>query len=94
MLFNSHNKAGAQSGRINDIETEISNHFGQLVSDASVLYNSRILLRQLKRFDAEGGPKGIGSLTRTSPKAWQHILVNGNHTTRAKLLAWIRGLQA
>ena len=64
----------------NDIETEISNQCGRLISNAIVYYNSAILSRLLGRLEAEGNAKGIESLPRISPVAWQHILLNGHYT--------------
>lgn len=64
----------------NDIETEISNQCGRLISNAIIYYNSAILSRLLERLEAEGNGKGIEALTRISPVAWQHILLNGHYT--------------
>jgi len=64
----------------NDIETEISNQCGRLISNAIVYYNSAILSRLLERLEAEGNDKGIENLPRISPVAWQHILLNGHYT--------------
>ncbi|MEY0974151.1 Tn3 family transposase, partial [Providencia huaxiensis] len=38
------------------------------------------LSRLLERLEAEGNTKGIDALTRISPVAWQHILLNGHYT--------------
>jgi hypothetical protein len=51
-----------------------------LVSNAIVYYNSALLSRLLERLEAEGNAKGIEVLTRISPVAWQHILLNGHYT--------------
>ncbi len=64
----------------NDIETEISNQCGRLISNAIVYYNSAILSRLLRRLETEGNEKSIEALTRISPVAWQHILLNGHYT--------------
>jgi hypothetical protein len=64
----------------NDIETDISNQCGRLISNAIVYYNSAILSRLLERLEAEGNAKGIEALARISPVAWQHILLNGHYT--------------
>jgi len=45
-----------------------------------VYYNSAILPRLLERLEAEGNARGIESLARISPVAWQHILLNGHYT--------------
>lgn len=63
----------------NDIETEISNQCGRLISNAIIYYNSAILSRLLERLEAEDNTKGIDALTRISPVAWQHILLNGHY---------------
>ncbi|RAY34471.1 hypothetical protein DP183_17895, partial [Enterobacter kobei] len=34
----------------------------------------------MERLEAEGNDKGIEALTRISPVAWQHILLNGHYT--------------
>lgn len=64
----------------NDIETEISNQCGRLICNTIVYYNSAILSRLLERLEAEDNIKGIEALTRISPVAWQHILLNGHYT--------------
>lgn len=66
--------------RENDIETEISNQYGRLISNAIVYYNSAIQSRLLERLAEEGNAKDIEALTRISPVAWQHILLNGHYT--------------
>ena len=43
-------------------------------------YNSAILSRLLERLEAAGNERGIETLTRISPVAWQHILLNGHYT--------------
>ena len=64
----------------NDIALEISNQCGRLISNAIIYYNSALLSRLLERLEAEGNTKGIDALTRISPVAWQHILLNGHYT--------------
>ncbi|KKF35107.1 transposase [Erwinia tracheiphila] len=64
----------------NDTETEFSNQCGQLISNAIIYYNSAILSRLLERLEAEGNVKDIEALSRISPVAWQHILLNGHYT--------------
>lgn len=51
-----------------------------MICNAIVYYNSAILSRLLERLEAEGNDKGIEVLTRISPVAWQHILLNGHYT--------------
>ncbi len=74
----------------NDIETEISNQCGRLISNAIFYYNSAILSRLLRRLETEGNEKAIEALTRISPVAWQLILQNGHYTSRIimNLLTW------
>ncbi len=62
----------------NDIETEISNQCGRLISNIIIYYNSAILSGLLERLEREG--KSVEVLTRISPVAWQHILLNGHYT--------------
>lgn len=64
----------------NGIETDINKHCERLISNAIVYYNLVILPRLLERLEAEGNAKGIGVLTRISPVAWQHVLLNGHYT--------------
>lgn len=51
-----------------------------MICNAIVYYNSAILSRLLERLEAEGNDKSIEALTRISPVAWQHILLNGHYT--------------
>lgn len=51
----------------NDIETDISNQCGRLISNAIVYYNPAILSRLLERLEVEGDAKGIEALARISP---------------------------
>jgi len=60
-----------------------------LISNAIVYYNSAILSRLLERLEAEGNAKGIEALTRISPVAWQHILLNGHYTFIVAMKSWI-----
>lgn len=50
------------------------------MTNAIIYYNSAILSRLLERLEAEDNTKGIDALTRISPVAWQHILLNGHYT--------------
>ncbi len=68
------------ANRKNDIETDISNQCGRLISNTIVYYNSAILSRLLERLEAECDAKGIETLARISPVAWQYILLNGHFT--------------
>lgn len=43
----------------NDIETDISNQCGRLISNAIVYYNSAILSRLLDRLEAEGNARAL-----------------------------------
>lgn len=50
------------------------------ISNAIVYYNSAILTRLVRLLETEGNEKAIEALTRRSPVAWQHILLNGHYT--------------
>ena len=62
-----------------DIEIEISNQCGRLVANGIIYYNSAILSRLLTKHEASGNTKAVELLTRISPVAWQHILLNGHY---------------
>ncbi|OFC62464.1 hypothetical protein BBW68_09720 [Candidatus Erwinia dacicola] len=53
----------------NDIETNISNQCGRLISNVIVYYNSAILSRLLERLETEGNAKGFEALAQISPVA-------------------------
>lgn len=61
----------------NDLELEISNQCGRLLSSVSIYYNSALLL---KKCGASGNTRGLESLRRLSPVAWEHIFLNGHYT--------------
>ena len=65
------------SGR-GDREIEISNQCGRLIANAIIHYNSAILSKLLKKFEAEGNSEGIVMLKKISPVAWQHINFHGH----------------
>lgn len=65
------------SGR-SDREVEISNQCGRLIANAIIHYNSAILSKLLKKFEAEGHTEGIAMLKKISPVAWQHINFHGH----------------
>ena len=60
----------------NDIEADISNRCGRLISNEIVYYISAILSRLQDGLEAENSDKGIEALTRILPVAWEHILLN------------------
>lgn len=64
----------------NNIETDISNQYGRLISNAIISYNAAIRSRLLERLEAEDNTKGVETLTRISSVAWQPILLNGHYT--------------
>ncbi|MBT0723095.1 transposase [Rosenbergiella sp. S61] len=64
----------------NDIELEISNQCGRLLSIVIIYYNSALLSRLLQRYEATGNTRGLEFLKRMSPVAWQHIFLNGHYT--------------
>ena len=63
-----------------DIEIEISNQCARLIANAIIYYNSAILSHLLTKCEASGNAKTVALLTRISPAAWRHILLNGHYT--------------
>lgn len=61
-----------------DVEIEISNQCAILIANAIIYYNSAILSRLLTKHEASG--KDLAPITRISPAAWRHILLNGHYT--------------
>ncbi len=64
----------------NDIELEISNQCGRLLSIVIIYYNSALLSRLLQTYEATGNTRGLEFLKWMSPVAWQHIFLNGHYT--------------
>ena len=65
-----------------DIEVEIGNQCARLIANAIVYYNSAILSHLLTKCEASGNTKAVALITRMSPAAWRHILLNGHYTFR------------
>jgi TnpA family transposase len=63
-----------------DIEIEISNQCAKLIANAIIYYNSAILSHLLAKCEASGNAKAVALITKTSPAAWRHILLNGHYT--------------
>jgi TnpA family transposase len=63
-----------------DIEIEISNQCTRLIANAIIYYNSAILSHLLTKYEASGNSKAVTLITRISPAAWRHILLNGHYT--------------
>ena len=63
-----------------DIEIEISNQCARLIANAIIYYNSAILSHLLTKYEASGNAKAVALITRMSPAAWRHILLNGHYT--------------
>ncbi|CAE6858054.1 Tn3 family transposase ISPsy30 [Paraburkholderia nemoris] len=63
-----------------DIEIEISNQCARLIANAIIYYNSAILSHLLTKCEESGNAKAVALITRTSPAAWRHILLNGHYT--------------
>ena len=63
-----------------DIEIEISNQCARLIANAIIYYNSAILSHLLTKCEAIGNAKTVALITRMSPAAWRHILLNGHYT--------------
>ena len=63
-----------------DIEIEISNQCARLIANVIIYYNSAILSHLLTKCEAIGNAKTVALITRMSPAAWRHILLNGHYT--------------
>ncbi|EGF30018.1 Tn5044 transposase [Oxalobacteraceae bacterium IMCC9480] len=63
-----------------DIEIEISNQCARLIANVIIYYNSAILSHLLTKCEASGSDKATALITRMSPAAWRHILLNGLYT--------------
>lgn len=63
-----------------DIEIEISNQCARLIANAIIYYNSAILSRLLTKYQGTGNTKALTLITKISPAAWRHILLNGHYT--------------
>ena len=63
-----------------DIAIEISNQCARLVANTIIYYNSAILSHMLTKCVASGNTKAVALITRMSPAAWRHILLNGHYT--------------
>jgi len=63
-----------------DIEIEISNQCARLIANAIIYYNSAILSHLLTKHEASGNTKAVALITKISPAAWRHILLNGHYT--------------
>lgn len=63
-----------------EIEIEISNQCARLIANAIIYYNSAILSHLLMKCEASGDAKGVALITKISPTAWRHILLNGHYT--------------
>lgn len=62
-----------------DIEVEISNQCGRLVSNAIIYYNSAILSKLLEFYQATNNENALAELYKFSPVAWQHIYLIGKY---------------
>jgi hypothetical protein len=62
-----------------DIEIEISNQCARLIANAIIYYNSAILSHLLTKCEASGNAKAVALITKISPAAWRHILLNGHY---------------
>ena len=67
--------AGLNRGRHN-----ISNQCARLIANTIIYYNSAILSHLLTKCEASGNAKAVALITRMSPAAWRHILLNGHYT--------------
>ena len=63
-----------------DIEIEISNQCARLIANVIIYYNSAILSRLLMKYEAAGNTQALEQITKMSPAAWRHIILNGHYT--------------
>ncbi len=63
-----------------DIEIEISNQCARLIANVIIYYNSAILSHLLMKCEVSGNARAVALITRMSPAAWRHILLNGHYT--------------
>ena len=63
-----------------DIEIEITNQCARLIANAIIYYKSAILSHLLTKCEASGNAKAVVLITKISPAAWRHILLNGHYT--------------
>jgi TnpA family transposase len=62
-----------------DIEIEINNQCGQLVANAIIYYNSKMLSLIFEKYKAVNNQKILEKLKIISPVAWQHIHLLGHY---------------
>jgi len=65
---------------MNNLGLEVSNQHGRLLSSMIIYYNCALLSRLLQKYEASGNARGMESLRRLSPVAWQHIF-HGHYTS-------------
>ena len=58
-----------------DIEIEISNQCARLIANV-IIYLSHLLTK----CEASDNAKAVALITKISPAAWRHILLNGHYT--------------
>lgn len=63
-----------------DIAIQISNQCARLIANVIIYYNSAILSRLLAKFEASGNTKALSLITKMSPAAWRHVILNGHYT--------------
>src|SRR5208282_3923138 len=63
-----------------DIEIEISNQCARLIANVIIYYNSAILSRLLMKYETAGNMQAMEQITKMSPAAWRHIILNGHYT--------------
>ncbi len=61
-----------------NIAIEISNQCGRFIANAIIYYNSAILSKLCKKYEAEGNQKALALLKKISPVAWRHIHFQGH----------------
>lgn len=64
----------------NDDEINLWNECARLLTNAIIYFNSLILTRLLKHFEAEGDDKKLEIIKLVSPVAWHNINLNGTYS--------------
>jgi len=63
-----------------DDEINLWNECARLLTNAIIYFNSLILTRFLKYFEAEGDDKKLDMIKQVSPVAWHNINLNGTYS--------------
>jgi hypothetical protein len=63
-----------------DDEINLWNECARLLTNAIIYFNSLILTRLLKHFEAEGDDMKLEIIKQVSPVAWHNINLNGTYS--------------